>query len=241
VAPARTLLQQAVPTTFGLRSAVWLTALLDGRERLAGWRPTAQLGGAAGTLALLGDRGPEVVTAYARELGLDEPDLPWHTTRRPVRDLVSACGSVADACGKVGLDLVLLAQTEVAEVQLPDGASSTMPQKRNPVAAILARACATRVRALTGTFAADHELERAAGAWHAEWEALTDLLALTGGAAFHVRRALEELDVDAARMRANLRPDTAAEAGRAVTPDEYLGSAGVFVDRALARFRDLVS
>jgi 3-carboxy-cis,cis-muconate cycloisomerase len=237
VMPARTLLQQAVPTTFGLKAATWLVALLDARDALLRWKPAAQLGGAAGTLALLGDRGSEIVGAYARELGLVEPDLPWHTTRGPVRELVAACGSVAGACGKIGLDLVLLAQTEVAEVSLPDGVSSTMPHKRNPVAPVLARACAIRVRALAATFAVDHELERAAGAWHAEWEPLSDMLALTGGASFHARRALDELEVDADQMRANLRSEALSEAGREVLPDEYLGSSQAFVDRALARFR----
>ncbi|HXF97975.1 MAG TPA: lyase family protein [Gaiellaceae bacterium] len=237
VMPARTLLQQAVPTTFGLKAAGWLVALLDARRRLVAWTPVAQLGGAAGTLALLGERGPAALAAYARELGLAEPELPWHATRTPLRELVAACEAVAGACAKVALDLVLLAQTEVGEVRVPDGASSTMPHKRNPVAPVLARACALRVRALAGTFTGEHEHERAAGAWHAEWEALADVLALTGGAAFHVRRALEGLEVERERMRGNLRPEALSEAGRDVAPEEYLGSASVFVDRALARFR----
>jgi 3-carboxy-cis,cis-muconate cycloisomerase len=237
VMAARTLLQQAVPTTFGLVAAGWLVELLDAGDRLRAWTPTAQLGGAAGTLALLGDDGPDIAAAFARGLGLAEPALPWHATRRPVRELVHACESVADASAKIGLDLVLLAQTEVGEVRLPGGGSSTMPHKRNPVAPILARACAIRVRALAATFAADHELQRAAGAWHAEWEALSDVLALTGGAVAHVRRALDGLEVDAGRMRENLRPEALSEAGRDVTPDEYLGSAGVFVGRVLARYR----
>jgi 3-carboxy-cis,cis-muconate cycloisomerase len=238
VMPARTLLQQAVPTTFGLKAAGWLVALLDARSRLRAWTPVAQLGGAAGTLALLDDRGPSVLAAYASELDLEEPPLAWHATRGPVLELVAACRAVGDACGKVGLDLVLLAQTEVAEIQLPDGASSTMPHKRNPVVAVLARACALRVRTLAATFTADHEHERAAGAWHAEWETLSDVLALSGAAAYHVRRALEELDVDADRMRENLRAETLSEAGRDVAPDEYLGSADAFVEKALDRFRD---
>jgi 3-carboxy-cis,cis-muconate cycloisomerase len=236
VMAARTLMQQAVPTTFGLKAAGWLVGLLDARGRLAAWRPVAQLGGAAGTLALLGDRGIEVVAAYARELDLAEPVLPWHASRGPVRELVAALAMTAAACGKVALDVVLLAQTEVAEVRLPDGASSTMPHKRNPVAPILVQACVRRVRALATTFTWEHEHERAAGAWHAEWEALSDALALTGGAAMHLRRTLEQLEVDAERMRANLRPETLSEAGREVEPDEYLGSADAFVDRALARF-----
>ena len=237
VMPARTLLQQAVPTTFGLKAAGWLIALLDARRRLLAWTPVAQLGGAAGTLALLDDRGIEVLSAYARELGLAEPALPWHATRTPIHELVAACEGVARACGKIALDLVLLAQTEVAEVHVADGPSSTMPHKRNPVPPVLARACALRVHALAATFVGEHEHERAAGGWHAEWEALTDVLALTGGAAYHVGRALDAVAVDPERMRENIRPEAVSEAGREVAPDEYLGVASAFVDRALARFR----
>ena len=238
VMAARTLLQQAVPTTFGLKAAGWLTGLLDARSGLVEWTPVAQLGGAAGTLSLLGDRGLDVLAAYARELDLAEPALPWHATRGPVRGLVGALSAAAGACDKIGLDVVLLAQTEVAEISVPGGGSSTMPHKRNPIAPVLTRACARRVNALAATFTSEHEHERAAGAWHAEWEALSDLLALTGGAAAHVRRTLEGIEVDAERMRANLRRETVSEAGRDVEPEEYLGSAGAFVDRALARFRE---
>jgi 3-carboxy-cis,cis-muconate cycloisomerase len=235
--PARTLLQQAVPTTFALKAAGWLVALLDARRRLSAWTPVAQLGGAAGTLALLEDRGLDVLAVYARELGLAEPELPWHATRAPIHELVAACEAVAGACAKIALDLVLLAQTEVGEIRVSDGASSTMPHKQNPVAPVLARACTLRVHALARTFVGEHEHERAAGAWHAEWEALSDVLALTGGAAFHVRGALDGLEVDPARMRENLRPETVSEAGREVAPEEYLGSASALVDRALARYR----
>jgi 3-carboxy-cis,cis-muconate cycloisomerase len=238
VMAARTLMQQAVPTTFGLKAAGWLDGLLNARRRLAGWVPTAQLGGAAGTLALLADRGTDVLAAYARELGLAEPTLPWHASRGPVRGLVDALVETTRACEKVALDVVLLAQTEVAELRVADGGSSTMPHKRNPVAPILVRACARRVAALAVTFTGEHEHERAAGAWHAEWEALSDVLALTGGAAMHLRRTLERVEVDAERMRANLRAETVSEAGREVEPDDYLGSADRFVERALARFSE---
>ncbi|HSL63902.1 MAG TPA: lyase family protein [Gaiellaceae bacterium] len=239
VMAARTLLQQAVPTTFGLKAAVWLDGLLDARERLGAWRPVAQLGGAAGTLALLGDRGPEVLRAFAAELGLDEPAVAWHATRGPVRALVAALEGTAAACAKPALDVVLLAQTEVGEVRVPrGGGSSTMPHKRNPVDALLALACARRVHALAGTFRHEHEHERAAGAWHAEWEPLSDALALTGGAAAHLRETLEGLEVDAERMRANIRPETTSEAGRETVAEDYLGSADALVDRVLARFRE---
>jgi 3-carboxy-cis,cis-muconate cycloisomerase len=241
VMAARTLMQQAVPTTFGLKAAGWLVGLLDARRGLVEWKPTAQLGGAAGTLSLLGDRGLDVLAAYARELDLAEPALPWHSSRGPVRELVAALAATAGACGKVGLDVVLLAQTEVAEVRVTGGVSSTMPHKRNPIGPILAQACARRASALAATFTWEHEHERAAGAWHAEWEALSDLLALTGGAAAHLRRTLDGIDVDAERMRANLRAETVSEAGRDVEPGEYLGSADAFVDRTLARHREELS
>jgi 3-carboxy-cis,cis-muconate cycloisomerase len=237
VMPARTLMQQAVPTTFGLKAAVWLDAVGAAEERLAAWRPVASLGGAAGTLALLGESGLDVLQTFAAELDLAEPVVPWHSTRTPVRELVAALDGVAAACGKIALDVVLLAQTEVGEVRVGDGRSSTMPHKRNPIDAVLARACARRVHALAGTFTGEHEHERAAGAWHAEWEPLSDALALTGAAASHVRATLEGLEVDAERMRANLRAEATSEAGADVAPEDYLGAASAFVDRALARRR----
>jgi 3-carboxy-cis,cis-muconate cycloisomerase len=238
VMPGRTLLQQAVPTTFGLKAAVWLVGVATARRRLLAWQPTAQLGGAAGTLALLGSDGAAVLAAYARELDLAEPVVPWHATRQPVRELVAALVEAAAACGKIALDVVLLAQTEVGELRLRDGgASSTMPHKRNPVPPVLARACALRAQSLGTTFAAEHEHERAAGAWHAEWEALSDLLGLAGGAAAHTAASLRGVEVDVARMRENLKAESISEAGRDVAPEEYLGSAEAFVERALDAYR----
>jgi 3-carboxy-cis,cis-muconate cycloisomerase len=246
---ARTLLQQAVPTTFGLKAAGWLVALLDARARVERVEPAAQLGGAAGTLAPLGTRGPEVVALFAAELGLAEPLLPWHANRGRIAELAAALDAAAGVAAKIGLDVVLLAQTEVGELSEQDGgASSTMPQKRNPVRAMLARACARGVHAqaslLTG---GDYELERAAGAWQAEWGALSNALALAVGAAAAVRECLESLEVHPDRMRANMTAELLAER-RALAeplgleadddPTSYLGSAEVFVDRALARFRE---
>jgi 3-carboxy-cis,cis-muconate cycloisomerase len=238
----RTLLQQAVPTTFGLKAAGWLVGVLDARRRLLAVELPAQLGGAAGTLALFGRRGPEVLALYAEELGLAEPTLPWHALRGPVLELVGALDAVVGAAEKIGLDVVLLAQTEIGEVVPAEpGGSSTMPHKRNPVPAVMARACARRVHALAGAFAYDHEHERAAGAWQAEWAPLSETLALSGAAAAWARAALEGLEVDARRMRENLRAETLAESERlgepARDPDEYLGGAEAFVDRALVRYR----
>ena len=264
---ARTLLQQAVPITFGLKSAGWLVAVVDTRNGLRGIEPAASLGGAAGTLAPLGERGAEVAGLFAEELELAEPPLPWHSNRVRVAQLGSALAIAAGVTAKIGLDVALLAQTEVAEVAVPEGGgSSTMPQKRNPVGSALAVASARLVAAdasvLTGGLAQEHE--RALGGWHAEWDALSRALALTGGAAAAVADLLEGLEVDGERMRANVdeavlseravfelgierdalegRPlrDVLAErlsedeVEAALDPSGYLGSAGAFVDRALA-------
>ena len=239
---ARTLLQQAVPTTFGLKAAGWLVAVVEARARLrtlADGLP-AQLGGAAGTLAALGDRGPDVLRLYAVELELREPVLPWHTNRQVMAELGAALALAAGAAGKIGGDIALLAQSEIAEVsERSPGGSSTMPNKRNPVGAVLAVACAARARGAASVLLASlvQEHERAAGAWHAEWHALSDALAATGGAAASVRRSLEGLEVDTARMRENIGPGTLAEAerfGGAERPEDYLGSADALIDRALA-------
>ncbi len=237
----RTLLQQAVPTTFGAKAATWLVALQVSLERLRDYPFLAQLGGAAGTLAPFGDRGPEVVSAFAAELDLGVRALPWHVLREPWADLGALLDLVAQACAKVGLDVVLLAQTEVGEVaEAAGGGSSTMPHKQNPVRAVLARACARIVHANAGVLASgEHEHERAAGAWHAEWVALSEALAYTGGAAAAIRECLEGLEVFPERMRENMRPELYSERDRLEIDDvEYLGSACAFVDAALARRRE---
>lgn len=241
VMAARTLLQQAVPTTFGLKAASWTVGVVHARERLLAMRLPVQLGGAAGTLAALGDKGLDVLRAYAEELDLPEPVLPWHTRRLPLAELGSALSVAAGFLGKIALDIALLAQTEVGEVrEAPDGGSSTMPHKRNPVGSTLTRACAIRAEAAAGVLMATlgQEHERAVGAWHAEWGALSDALAFTGGAAAWLRQTLNGLEVDAERMRANIRDETLSEAERfgieAAGPEDYLGSAEAFVDRALA-------
>lgn len=269
VMAARTLLGQAVPTTFGLKAAGWLVGVLEARRELASVPLAAQLGGAAGTLAALGDHGPEVARLFAAELELPEPPLPWHTNRVRIARLGSGLAIAAGASAKIGLDVALLSQTEVAEVRPPSGGvSSTMPQKQNPTGSALAVACARLVAAdagvLTGSLVQEHE--RGLGGWHAEWDALSRALALTGGAAAAVAELLEGLAVDAARMRANIADETLSEravvelgldrealAGRplrealaetlsgeeleaALDPAAYLGSSEAFVDRALALY-----
>jgi 3-carboxy-cis,cis-muconate cycloisomerase len=218
---ARTLMQQATPTTFGLKAAGWLAGLVDARRRLAEVVLPAQLGGPSGTL------DPATTARFAAAVGLAEPVVPWHVHRTPVRELAAALDGLAAACGKVGLDVVLLAQTEVGEVaEGAPGGSSSMPHKRNPSAAVLTRACARLVHAnadlLTG---GEHEHERAAGAWQAEWPALSATLAFTGGAAAAARRSLEGLEVDTERMAENVA-------------DDDVGAAEALVDRALAHYRE---
>lgn len=206
----RTLAQQAVPTTFGLKCAGWLVAVDEARDRLEAVRAerlAVQFGGAAGTLAALGAEGVPLVDRLAEELGLVAPVLPWHTDRTRFAELAGALGSAAGVLAKIAGDVLLMAQTEVGEVEEADGGtSSAMPHKRNPVRAVLVTAATRRVPGLVATQLAsmDHEHERAAGAWHAEWETSTELLRLVGGAAHGTRELLARLVVHPGRMRANL-------------------------------------
>lgn len=209
----RTLLQQALPITFGLKAAGWLSALDGTRAALAEVReqvPAVQLGGAVGTLAALGEGGLEIAADVAEQLGLVDPGGPWHTNRlRPAR-VACELGMALGVLGKLGRDIVLLAQTEVAELSEGGGGgrggSSTMPHKRNPVGAIAVVACAQRAPGLVATIlsAMAQEHERGAGSWQAEWEPLAELLRLTGSAAVSAREVLERLEVDPDKMRANL-------------------------------------
>jgi 3-carboxy-cis,cis-muconate cycloisomerase len=209
----RTLLQHAVPTTFGLKAAGWLDAVTRHRARLREVKGRAlalQLGGAAGSLSALGAAGPRVAEALADELKLALPDVPWHANRDRLAEVATWAGLCTGTLGKMARDLALLAQTEVAEAHEPAGAgrgaSSTMPQKRNPVAATVVSAAAVRVPGLVGTVLAAmvQENERAAGGWQAEWETLPELVCVFAGALHHLADAVAGLEVDATRMRANL-------------------------------------
>ncbi len=205
----RTLGQQALPTTFGVLAAGWMTALHRASRNLddALTDLPVQLGGAAGTSAALYPHGLEVADALADELGLPRQDVPWHTDRTRIAILASALGTAAGAVSKIATDIVFLSATEIGEVsEGTPGGSSAMPHKRNPVAAIAARAGARRVPGLVATVLAsmDHEQQRAAGAWHAEWETLTDLLRLTGGAVARIADCLGDLEVHPDAMARNL-------------------------------------
>ena len=211
--PGRTLTQHAVPTTFGLKAAGWRSLVLDARDRLTAVRGglPVQLGGAAGTLAAFSAYGADDAMAlpatYARELGLREPLLPWHTLRTPVADLAGALAFTAGALGKAAVDVLTLARTEIGEVtEGSGGGSSAMPHKANPVRATLIAAAARRAPQLAATLhgCLAAEDERPAGAWHAEWEPLRDLLRLVGGAGRDAAELAEGLRVDTAAMREHL-------------------------------------
>jgi 3-carboxy-cis,cis-muconate cycloisomerase len=211
--PGRTLTQHAVPTTFGLKAAGWRSLVLDARDRVRAVRDSlpAQLGGAAGTLAAFGAYGASDPTAlpaaYARELGLRAPDLPWHTLRTPVADLAGCLAFTAGALGKVAVDVLTLSRTEIAEVaEGSGGGSSAMPHKSNPVRSTLIASAARRAPQLAATLYGSlaAEDERPAGAWHAEWEPLRDLLRLVGGAARDAVELAEGLRTRPETMREHL-------------------------------------
>ncbi|MEU3932587.1 3-carboxy-cis,cis-muconate cycloisomerase [Streptomyces sp. NPDC029044] len=211
--PGRTLTQHAVPTTFGLKAAGWRSLVLDARDRVKAVRESlpAQLGGAAGTLAAFGAYGASdpagLPQAYARELGLRAPDLPWHTLRTPIGDLAGCLAFAAGALGKLAVDVLTLSRTEIAEVlEGSGGGSSAMPHKSNPVRSTLIASAARRAPQLAATLygAMAAEDERPAGAWHAEWEPLRDLLRLVGGAARDAAELAEGLRVRPEAMREHL-------------------------------------
>jgi 3-carboxy-cis,cis-muconate cycloisomerase len=210
---ARTWLQHALPMPFGLKLAEYAAALHRSRTRLQRLRQVGlalQFGGAAGTLAALGDKGLLVAEKLAQELALTLPDAPWHSHRDRIAEAASVLAILTGTCGKIARDVSLMMQTDVAEAFEPSGegrgGSSTMPHKRNPVAAATALAAATMAPNLAATiFAAqvgDHE--RSAGPWHAEWPTLPMLLLVTSGALAATVDIAEGLEVDAARMRVNL-------------------------------------
>jgi 3-carboxy-cis,cis-muconate cycloisomerase len=210
---ARTWLQHALPMPFGLTLAEYAAALARSRKRLRRLRESAlalQFGGAAGTLAALGSSGLAVAERLAHELDLPLPEAPWHTHRDRVAEVASVFAIISGTCGKIARDISLLMQTDVAEAFEPSGAgrggSSTMPHKRNPVAAASILAAATMAPNLAATiFSAQvQEHERSAGPWHAEWPTLPSLMLVASGALAATVDIAEGLEVDVARMRRNL-------------------------------------
>jgi 3-carboxy-cis,cis-muconate cycloisomerase len=209
----RTWMQQALPVTFGLKAAGALSAVERHRAQLRELRVRAlvvQFGGAAGTLASLGDRGPAVAKALAAELKLRDPGIPWHAQRDRLAEVATTLGLLTGTLGKIAHDVSLMMQTEVGEGFEPAapgrGGSSTMPHKRNPVGCAVVLAAATKVPALVSVMLAAmvQEHERGLGGWHAEWETLPEICMLTAGALDQTARIMEGLQIDAARMRHNL-------------------------------------
>jgi len=210
VMAARTRSQQAVPTTFGLKAATWLQEVARSRDRLAELRPrllAVQFGGAAGTLSALGDKGIAVMEGLAKELDLAVPAAPWPSQREAMAEFASALSLLTGAIGKMGQDLMLLAQSEVAEATPgTGGGSSTMPQKANPVGCEVmvtaARFNAALVSAMHQALIQEHE--RGGPGWQLEWATLPQMVTSAGGALKHALAVTGNLKVDAARMRANL-------------------------------------
>ena len=246
VAAARTLTQHAVPTTYGLRFATWLTSLLDARDDLAALTLPAQLGGAAGTLAslveLAGDRATGIPAAFAREVGLAESH-PWHVSRAPVTRLGDALTRVTDVFGTIGANVATLSRTEIGELAEPvGGGSSTMPQKRNPVLSVLLRSVSLRSPGLASTLhvaAASFVDERPDGAWHAEWPTLRELLRLGLGGSALLQELVEGLSVDVDRAAANETLDDLRAEQRSLggSGDNYTGLSDHFIDAAIERAR----
>lgn len=209
----RTWLQQATPVTLGMKLAGVLGAVTRHRQRLSEIKPrllSLQFGGASGSLAALGEAGWAVSGALAQELELTLPEQPWHTQRDRLVEFASLLGMIAGSLGKLGRDLSLLMQTEAGEVFEPSapgkGGSSTMPHKRNPVSAAVLIGAATRAPGLVATMfsAMPQEHERSLGLWHAEWDTLPELCCLVSGSLQQALLVVPGLEVDAARMRANL-------------------------------------
>ena len=209
----RTLLQHALPITFGLKAAGWLDAVTRHRQRLNELRPrllVLQFGGAAGTLAALGSQGSSLAAALAQELNLTLPAMPWHGQRDRVAEVATVFGLMVGTLGKIARDVSLCMQTEVGELAEPSapgrGASSTMPHKRNPIGCAAVLSAAIRAPGLVSTMlsAMAQEHERGLGGWQAEWETLPEIAILAASALNQMTAVIAGLEVEADRMTTNL-------------------------------------
>lgn len=209
----RTHLQHALPITFGYKVAVWLSMFDRHAERLLELRPRVEVGqfaGAAGTLASLGDKGLEVQEALMAELGLGVPQATWHVARDGLAETLNFLGLVTGSLGKVALDVMMMMTSELGEVYEPfvkgRGASSTMPQKRNPISCELMYAAAKGVRQQAGLMldAMIQDFERSTGPWQAEWIAIPEAFALSAASLGQAKFMLAGLEVRTERMRQNL-------------------------------------
>lgn len=233
----RTLMQQALPITFGVKVAHWAVGLEQTRRRLSAVELPVQFGGAVGVHSGWDNLGLEWMDALAERLGLAVPVLPWHTDRYPIHALGTALDAVAGAAEKIALDVSLLTQTEVGEVAEPSapgmGESSSMPHKRNPVRSALIRGAARQVHGHTSVLicAAAQPLERGLGEWHAEWAPLIESALLVEGALEQVVVLLEGLEVNPSNMWRNL---AATGGGIMAEPVARLLAPTLGVDRAKA-------
>jgi 3-carboxy-cis,cis-muconate cycloisomerase len=209
----RTHLQQALPVTFGYKAAVWLSSIDRHLERLAQIRPRVLVGefsGAAGTLASVGEDGLEMQRLFCEELGLHQPSITWHVARDGIAEAVTLLGLITGTLGKIATDVMMMSATEFGELSEPfvpgRGASSTMPQKRNPISSELMLAAAKAVRQHVATMLDGmiHDFERATGPWHLEWVSLPESFLLTASSLANAKFMLKGLVVHEARMRENL-------------------------------------
>ncbi|GAA0955222.1 3-carboxy-cis,cis-muconate cycloisomerase [Kribbella koreensis] len=234
---ARTLGQQALPTTLGLRVAGWLTGTRDAVQSIQALLPLpASLGGPVGTAQVYGADGPLVLDAFASRLGLSAPTLSWHTRRGPVLGLANALVAVGAAVGKIAADVLVMSQTEIGEVrEATGGTSSSMAHKSNPTRSVLIASAARQLPALGAIIGASAvaEQERPAGAWHAEWQPLRDMLRLAGGATALARDLIDGLVFDQEALARNLDLLRSTLGGSETWTTPHLKPAAVWVDRAL--------
>ncbi len=241
---ARTLTQQAMPTTLGMRLAGWLAGVHDAVRalRTCTWLP-ASLGGPVGTATAFGERGPAVLEAFATRLGLGVPVSSWHTRRTPVLDLVNGLTFTGEACGKIAADLLVMSQSEIGEAREGTaGGSSSMSHKANPTQSVLVGSAVRQLPGLGCILAstAAPEQERPAGDWHAEWQPLRTMLRLAAAAAERTAELLPLVHFDEAAMRRNLDQLLAAADQDRGWERDQLASVGTWVDRVLAQHEEVL-
>jgi 3-carboxy-cis,cis-muconate cycloisomerase len=240
---ARTLTQQAMPTTLGMRVAGWLAGVDDAVEAVRSCTTLpVSLGGPVGTAAAYGSRGPEVLEAFADELGQRTPVVSWHARRTPVLEVAAAMTVAGQSCGKIAADLLVMCQTEVAEAHETDGGpSSAMAHKANPVRSLLVATAARQLPALSAALAgsAAPEQERPAGAWHAEWQPLRTLLRLAGAAAERTADLVPGVRFDRVSMRRNLDQLVSDVGADAAWVDVHTAAVGLWIDRVLAQHKEV--
>jgi 3-carboxy-cis,cis-muconate cycloisomerase len=207
---ARTYGQQAAPTSFGAVVASWGWPILKARQALTRLTMPVSLGGAVGTGSALGDKPHKLRKALADGLDLDDPGRNWHTDRAPIADIAHACGAVTNALAKMGEDLTAMTQAELAEVSLGGtGASSTMPQKQNPVSPSVLVAIARMAHGLEATLngAGVHRFQRDGAAWFTEWMVLPQIVMGAAAAARHAASLGTTMQVDAKSLSRKLEGD----------------------------------